>query len=290
MAAKEIRTDVQSDQPQTAGEPVNRRADGADMDPASENTTDDVTVSMASMKISAEQGHPAGHGHSVSVHQTARQFDGNERAHRPQQGQVRHDDDGWRSVYDAVMCQPPENVIDSVVKRCGAEWYRLGMKLGYNDDKLRSLTFDIPSPESKLQAVIERKRMEAGTGEVVKKLLDVCEQLMPLTVMAIMEDLGIEYNTIVSDRLLYEVGKEIGQEWKLVARHLGLTTQDMADIKMKAKSGRKRAWKMLQLWYTRVRSRLGAEKIAEILQGIRKCKLQEQKSKIYCLLFMLTLK
>jgi hypothetical protein len=73
-----------------------------------------------------------------------------------------------------------------------------------------------------------------------------------------MEDLGIKYigigkyflvsvtvcfkvsvvSTVVSDQLLYEVGREIAGDWKVVARCLGLTAQDMADIRVKAKSTR----------------------------------------------------
>jgi hypothetical protein len=53
-----------------------------------------------------------------------------------------------------------------------------------------------------------------------------------------MEDLGIKYIGIVSDQLLYEVGREIAGDWKVVARCLGLTAQDMADIRVKAKSTR----------------------------------------------------
>jgi hypothetical protein len=101
--------------------------------------------------------------------------------------------EGWHSVYDSVMSQPPDNVIDAVVGRCSAEWYRIGAKLGHNDSKLRAITFDIPTPEGKLQAIIESKSEELGTNDVVKALLDVCELVMPLTVVAVMQDLGIQY-------------------------------------------------------------------------------------------------
>ena len=57
--------------------------------------------------------------------------------------------------------------------------------------------------------------------------------------------------TVVPDHLLYEMGKEVGRDWKKVARYLGLTSQDMDSIKKKAKSSRERAWKMLQLWHSR---------------------------------------
>ena len=67
---------------------------------------------------------------------------------------------------------------------------------------------------------------------------------------------------LVSDRLLYEVGKEIGRDWKKVARRLGLTSLDMKNVKMKAKSSRKRAWKMLQLWHSRMRRDIRVNEIS----------------------------
>jgi hypothetical protein len=59
-----------------------------------------------------------------------------------------------------VKRQPPEKIIDSVVKRCGAEWYRLGIWLGYNDSQVTSRIHHIPTPEGKLEAIIQRKCMK----------------------------------------------------------------------------------------------------------------------------------
>lgn len=64
-------------------------------------------------------------------------------------------------MYDAVRRQPPEKIIDSVVRRCGAEWYRLGIRLGFiNDSQVTSITHHIPTPEGKLEAIIQRKCMK----------------------------------------------------------------------------------------------------------------------------------
>ena len=71
--------------------------------------------------------------------------------------------------------------------------------------------------------------------------------------------------TAGSDHLLYEVGKDVGRDWKKVARCLGLTSQDVNNIKKKAKSSRKRAWKMLQLWHSR--------RDLSVYEIHRKCKL-----------------
>ena len=71
--------------------------------------------------------------------------------------------------------------------------------------------------------------------------------------------------TVVPDHMLYEVGKEVGRDWKKVAKCLGLTSQDVHSIKKKAKSSRKRAWKMLQLWHSR--------RDLSVSEIHRKCKL-----------------
>ena len=70
---------------------------------------------------------------------------------------------------------------------------------------------------------------------------------------------------VVPDHLLYEVGKKVGSHWKKLARCLGLTSQDVDSIKKKAKSSRKRAWKMLQLWHSR--------RDLSVSEIHRKCKL-----------------
>ena len=204
--------------------------------------------------------------------------------------------------YCVVKSRPLESVTQSVVQKSAPEWYRLGIRLGYSDGELRAMTFDIPTAEGKLQAIIERRSMKDGTGKVVEALLDVCDQIMPLAVVAVMKDLAIEYSgtgksllfvgilystvcivcTVVSNRLLYEVGKEIGRDWKRVAKGLGLTSQDMDNVKMEVKSSRKRAWKMLKLWHAKTRGALSVDEIHRILQQLRKRK--PTTSKLLCLL------
>ena len=200
-----------------------------------------------------------------------------------------------------MKSRPLESVTQSVVQKSAPEWYRLGIRLGYSDGELRAMTFDIPTAEGKLQAIIERRSMKDGTGKVVEALLDVCDQIMPLAVVDVMKDLAIEYSgtgksllfvgilystvcivcTVVSNRLLYEVGKEIGRDWKRVAKGLGLTSQDMDNVKMEVKSSRKRAWKMLQLWHAKTRGALSVDEIHRTLQQLRKGK--QTTSKLLCL-------
>ena len=92
-----------------------------------------------------------------------------------------------------VMSLPPEKIIRSVVKRCASEWYRLGIELGFNDSDIQAMTFNIPTSAGKLQVIVERKSMEHGKRTVAEALLDVCEQILPLATVAVMEDLGIQY-------------------------------------------------------------------------------------------------
>lgn len=84
----------------------------------------------------------------------------------------------------------------------------------------------------------------------------------------------------VSDHLLYEVGIEIGKDWKNLAKSLGLTPQEIDNIKSKARSSRKRGWKMLGFWHSKVRGVLAAEKIHEILQRIQRMKETRQQERI----------
>ena len=55
------------------------------------------------------------------------------------------------------------------------------------------MTFDIPTPEGKLQAIFERQSVKHGEENAVEALLDVCDLILPLATVAAMEDLGIKY-------------------------------------------------------------------------------------------------
>ena len=85
--------------------------------------------------------------------------------------------------------------------------------------------------------------------------------------------------TAVSNRSLYELGKEVGRDWKKLAKSLGLTSQDKDNIKKKAKSSRKRAWKMLQLWHAKLRGDFRLQEIHKTLEQIRKRKQTKQQTK-----------
>ena len=97
-------------------------------------------------------------------------------------------------VSSVVISLPRENVIRSVIEECAPDWYRLGIELGYKDCHIRAMTFDIPTPESKLQAIIERKSVKHGKENAVEALLDVCDQILPLATVTVLKNLGIEYS------------------------------------------------------------------------------------------------
>ena len=87
----------------------------------------------------------------------------------------------------------PQKVIQSVVKQCSSEWYQLGIELGFSDNEIEAMTFNIPTPAGKLRVIVEKKAMAHGKGKIVEALLDLCEQILPLATVAVMEELGIKY-------------------------------------------------------------------------------------------------
>ena len=92
-----------------------------------------------------------------------------------------------------VMSLPQRKVIRCVVERCALEWYRLGIELGYKGSQIQDMTVGIPTPQFKLQVIIERIANEHGKKKAVEALLDACDQIVPLATIAAMEDLGVKY-------------------------------------------------------------------------------------------------
>ena len=207
-----------------------------------------------------------------------------------------------------VMSLPWQKVIKSVVEQCGSEWYRLGIGLGYNDGQIQSMTFNIPTPEGKLRVIIERKSKKHGKRKAIEALLDACDQTIPLAVVAVMEDLGIEYIdnagvdklllfvifhvvqcvlcSVVSDQSLFKLGNEVGSDWKELAIGLGMTSRDVDNIEMEAHTPRDQAWKMLRVWHAKKRRDFSVDRIRENLQEIRK-KEQTKQQQSKCLFSIL---
>lgn len=186
---------------------------------------------------------------------------------------------GWQSVQDEVLSKPLQKVIQSIVANCSSEWYRVGITLGFSHGQVQDMTFNKPTFHGKLQVIIEKRLEVDGKGKAVQALLDVCGQIMPLAVIDVMKDLGIRYIDTAWDHFLYNVSKEMRHCWKKVARHLGLGQQDLATIKMKAKSSKKRARMMLELWYFRKKGVASENDMHKILKQIRSIKLT--KSQIF---------
>ena len=92
-----------------------------------------------------------------------------------------------------MKAQPQEKVIQSVIEKCASEWYRLGIGLGYSDGEIQDMTFDKPTSGGKLLVIIEKTSQKDGKRRAIEALLDACDQIIPLGVAAVMEDLGINY-------------------------------------------------------------------------------------------------
>jgi hypothetical protein len=68
-------------------------------------------------------------------------------------------------------------VVHAVLKYGVCQWYSIGLELGFTGPQIEACTFEIPSPGSKLQALIERKSRECGMMETKKCLLSACEKI-----------------------------------------------------------------------------------------------------------------
>ena len=91
---------------------------------------------------------------------------------------------------------------------------------------------------------------------------------------------------VVSDHLLFELGNEIGGDWKELALGLGMTVQDLDNIEMEARTHKDQAWKMLQLWHSKKGRQFSVDEIYNILQQIRKQQqTKQQRSKWLCFLY-----
>jgi hypothetical protein len=180
-------------------------------------------------------------------------------------------ENGWQCVYDEVMSLPHQRVIRSVVEQCRSEWYRLGIELGYEHGQIQDMTCDIPTSKGKLQAIIEEKSRNYGKKKTTQALLDACDQIMPLAVVAVMKDLEIQCNDYaVSDHLLFELGNEVGNDWKELAIGLGMTSQEVDNIEMEACTPRDQAWMMLRAWHAKQRRAFSVDVVRNNLQEIRK--------------------
>ena len=92
--------------------------------------------------------------------------------------------------------------------------------------------------------------------------------------------------SVVSDHLLFELGNEIGGDWKELALGLGMTSQDLDNIEMEARTHKDQTWTMLQLCHSKKGRPFSVDEIYKILQQIRKQQqTKQQRSKWLCSLY-----
>ena len=71
------------------------------------------------------------------------------------------------------MSLPPEEVYQSVLRQAALEWQHIGSRLGFTFSQIKTETFNIPTCEGKLHAMIEQKCIEVGKCATVEALLDM---------------------------------------------------------------------------------------------------------------------
>ena len=89
------------------------------------------------------------------------------------------------------MSLPPKDVYQSVLRQAAFEWQRIGSGLGFTASQIKTETFNIPTCEGKLHAMIEKKSSEVGKRATVEALLDACQHISPAVVYAILQELNV---------------------------------------------------------------------------------------------------
>ena len=70
-----------------------------------------------------------------------------------------------------------ESVVEAVMKYGVDKWDLIGNKLGMTSGEIRVATHDRPTHAGKLQAIISYKRDELGDRELIKQLLEACDNI-----------------------------------------------------------------------------------------------------------------
>jgi hypothetical protein len=169
---------------------------------------------------------------------------------------------GWRSVYDAVMSKPNEQVIKSLVVNCSLEWYRIGLGLHLKDAHIKCITHNT--------ATAEGKSKEDGSKATVKTLLDVCDQIMPQATLAVIQGLGIDY--IDPDS---ELADEVGTLWKELALDVGIPSKKINDIEKEASTPSEQALQVLK-HAKMTNSALSSDEIRARIQKIKQTQYDAQ--------------
>lgn len=83
-----------------------------------------------------------------------------------------------------------EAVRSAVVKFGADQWYDFGLELQFNGAEISALTTDKVIPTSKLQALIERRRLQVGNQQLAPLLLRACRRVPYAIYSAVMDDIN----------------------------------------------------------------------------------------------------
>ena len=81
-------------------------------------------------------------------------------------------------------------VVAAVLNYGVDQWYSIGLQMLFSDSQIKASTFDLPSPESKLQAIIVRKIYECGVHKTEELLLTACKSVPRPIIGIVLEYIG----------------------------------------------------------------------------------------------------
>ena len=97
------------------------------------------------------------------------------------------------SVLDGVVfcveLWSDSKIVRAVLKFGVAQWYFIGLEMGFTDSQIMACTFTMPAHRSKLQAIIELKVRECGVKETEKRLLTACKRIPQPIIGAMLENI-----------------------------------------------------------------------------------------------------
>jgi hypothetical protein len=94
---------------------------------------------------------------------------------------------------------PDNNVFRAILKYGVDQWYSIGLEMGFTGPQIKGCTFDIPSSESKLQAIIQKKICDCGVRETENCLLAACENIPHPVIGAVLQAIKKECSEIEND-------------------------------------------------------------------------------------------
>ena len=110
-------------------------------------------------------------------------------------------------------------MFQAVLKYGVEQWYSIGLEMGFTGPQIKACTFDIPSHDSKLQAIIQQKVCECGVNETEKCVLAACEGIPQPIIGSVLEDIEGGSNGMSQHEI---VDGEYGWFLLLVTRFMSL--------------------------------------------------------------------